>query len=74
MKFSTLGISSFCSGKHVRKHHVIQKEIAFILNSDAHYINLIGEIYTVFNIEEITFQEIKMTLNQKHKRFVQLID
>ncbi len=72
LKFDALGISSFSSEKHVRKHHVIQKEIALIRNSDAHYINQIGEIYTVFNIEEITFQEIRMALNQKDKRFVSI--
>ncbi len=73
LKFDALGISSFSSEKHVRKHHVIQKEIALIRNSDAHYLNQIGEIYTVFNIEELTFHEIRMALNQKDKRFVQLI-
>lgn len=72
LKFDALGILSFNSEKHVRKHHVIQKEIALIRNSDAHYLNQIGEIYTVFNIEELTFQEIKMALNQKENRFVQL--
>lgn len=74
LKFDALGISSFNSEKHVRKHHVIHKEIALIRNSDAHYLNQIGEICTMFNIEERTFPEIKMALNRKDKRFVQLIE
>jgi PHP family Zn ribbon phosphoesterase len=72
LKFDALGISRFSSEKHVQQHHVIQPEITLIRNSDAHFLNQIGEIYTVFNIEELTFQEIKMALNQKDKRFVSI--
>ncbi len=74
LKFHALGISSFSSEKHVRKHHVLQTGITLIRNSDAHYVNQIGEIYTIFNIEELTFPEIRMALNQNEKRFVQLIE
>lgn len=74
LKFDAMGISSCCSEKHVRKHYFIPKEITLIRNSDAHYLNQIGEIYTVFNIEEITFQEINMALNKKDNRFVQLVE
>jgi hypothetical protein len=74
LKFNAMGISRYSSEKHVRKHYFIPKEITFIRNSDAHYLNQIGEIYTVFNIEDITFQEIKMALNRKDGRFVQLVE
>ena len=74
VKFDALGISRYSSEKHVRKHYFLTKEITLIRNSDAHFLNQIGEIYTVFNIEEITFQEIRMALIQKDKRFVQLVD
>lgn len=74
LKFDAMGISSYSSEKHVQKHYFIPKEITLIRNSDAHYLNQIGEIYTVFNIEEITFQEIKMALNRMDDRFVQLVE
>jgi PHP family Zn ribbon phosphoesterase len=65
-----MGISKHCSEKDVRKHYVLGKEIALIRNSDAHYLQQIGEICTVFNIEKIDFSEIKMALNQQNNRFV----
>jgi PHP family Zn ribbon phosphoesterase len=72
LKFDALGISRFSSEKYVRQHHVIQPKITLIRNSDAHFLNQIGEIYTVFNIKEITFQEIKKALNNIEKRFVSI--
>jgi len=72
LKFDAMGISKNCSEKDVRKHYVLGKEIALIRNSDAHYLQQIGEICTVFFIESICFSEIKMALNQQNKRFVQI--
>ena len=74
LKFDAMGISPNSSEKHVQQHYFLPEEIALIRNSDAHYLNQIGEIYTVFNMEELTFQEIKMALNRKYGRFVQLVE
>jgi len=67
-----MGISGFSMEKDVRKHYVLGKEITLIRNSDAHYLQQIGEIYTRFWLEEINFSEIKMALNQQNKRFVEI--
>jgi len=72
LKFDGMGISKFSSEKDVRKHYVLGKEITLIRNSDAHYLQQIGEIYTEFNIENICFTEIKMALNQQNNRFVKI--
>ncbi len=73
LRFDAMGISRFSSEKDVRKHHVLQNEITLIRNSDAHYLQQIGEIYTLFTIEEICFSEIRMALNQKNNRFVEIV-
>lgn len=73
LKFDALGISKWNSEKDVRKHHFIQQEITLIRNSDAHYLEQIGEIYTLFYMEEMTFREIKLALNQQNNRFVKNI-
>lgn len=72
LKFDALGISSKSSEKHVRKHYVVQKEITLVRNSDAHFLLQIGDICSVFNMENISFTEIKMALNQRHNRFVEI--
>ena len=72
LKFDALGISRLSSEKDVRKHHVIQNEITFIRNSDAHILNQIGEVYTLFYLDKIGFSEIKKALNQQDGRFVKI--
>lgn len=72
LKFDALGISRLSSEKDVRKHYVLEKEITLIRNSDAHYLQQIGEICSVFNMEKISFSEIKMALNQQNNRFVKI--
>mgnify|MGYP001091026983 CR=1 FL=1 len=73
LKFDALGISRFSSVKDVRKHYVVQKEITLIRNSDAHTLSPIGEIYSIFNMNEISFCEIKSALNQRDSHFVEII-
>jgi hypothetical protein len=72
LKFDALGISIFSSEKHVRKHHVIQPEITLIRNSDAHFLHQIGNIYSLFYLDEIGFSEIKSALNQQGGRFIKM--
>jgi PHP family Zn ribbon phosphoesterase len=73
LKFDAMGISRWTTEKDVRKHYVLGKEITLICNSDAHYLQQIGEIYTLFNMEEISFTEIKLALNQLNSRFVKIV-
>ncbi len=72
LKFDALGISSFSSEKHVRKHNFIHQKITLIRNSDSHYLEQIGEIYTLFYLEEMSFTEVKYALNQHNGRYVKV--
>jgi len=72
LKCDALGLSKHGSKKDVEQQYVLQNKITLIRNSDAHYVEQIGEIYSLFNMKEISFQEIKMALNQQNKRFVEI--
>jgi 3',5'-nucleoside bisphosphate phosphatase len=45
---------------------------SFLLNSDAHFIEQIGRSYTVFELEEPSFNEIRMALHELDGRKVQM--
>ncbi len=72
LKYDALGLSRHGSEKHVKEQYVIENKTAFIRNSDAHYPEQIGEIYSVLNMEGISFSEIKKALNQEDNRFCEL--
>lgn len=73
LKFDALAISRHSSEKDVRKHYVVQNKITIIRNSDAHFLSQIGHTYTIFNIMEINYSEIKLALNQVDSRFAEII-
>ena len=73
LKFDALGLSRHGSVKHVQKQYVLQNKITFIRNSDAHFLEQIGEIYSLFNLKEISYLEIKKALNQLDGRFVEQV-
>lgn len=72
LKYDALGLSRHGSEKHVKEQYVLQNKTTFIRNSDAHYPEQIGEIYTLFNMEELNFSEIKKALNQEDNRYCEL--
>jgi PHP family Zn ribbon phosphoesterase len=72
LKYDALGISRYSSKKHVLKQYVLQNKTTLIRNSDAHYLEQIGEIYSVFNLQEVSFSEVRKVLNQLDNRFVEL--
>lgn len=73
LKLDALGLSMHGSKNDVEQQYVLQNKISLIRNSDAHYIEQIGEICSVFNMKEITFLEIKKALNQLEGRFVEQV-
>jgi PHP family Zn ribbon phosphoesterase len=46
------------------------RKYALIRNSDAHQINLIGNKFNIFKIEQINFDEIRMALHQQAERSI----
>lgn len=73
LKFDALGISKNISKKHAQQHYNILTDITLIRNSDAHFVNQIGEIYSEFYLAEISFEEIRMALNWKNGRHVEIL-
>jgi 3',5'-nucleoside bisphosphate phosphatase len=71
LKCDALGISKRFSKKYVREHYVLQNKTTLICNSDAHYLEQIGEIWSDFYMEEISLSEIRMALNMQNNRFVE---
>lgn len=67
-----LGISKFSTKKYVIEHHDLPSELTLIRNSDAHFVNQIGEIYTGFWMEEMSFNEIRMALHGQQNRRVEI--
>lgn len=74
LKYDALGISKHISENYVRKHYVVENKTTLLRNSDAHYLQQIGEIYTQFIIEKPAFSEIKMALHQQNSRFVEIYE
>jgi len=48
------------------------KEYTFLKNSDAHFINQVGEFFSVFNLNELSFDEIRKAIRKQEGRFVQI--
>lgn len=71
LKYDALGITSKTAAKDVRENYRIGKEITFVYNSDAHFPEQIGRNYTVFHLQELNFEEIRMALNRQNERWVE---
>ena len=54
---------------YLSKNKYLQQK-TFIQSSDAHYPDQIGSVYCFFNIENLSFKEIKWALHQKDGRSV----
>jgi len=70
LQFDALGITGKITSAEVRKRYSLNENITLIRNSDAHIPEQIGTSYSVFEMEELTFSEIKMALNQQNGRKV----
>lgn len=73
LEFDALGITGKTTENHVRKHYVVEDKISLLYNSDAHFLAQIGSAFSIFNIEEISFIEVKMALSQEDSRFVEIV-
>ncbi len=73
LDFDALGITGKTTENHVRKHYVLENKISLLYNSDAHFLEQIGRSFSVFNIEKLSFREIKLAMNQQLNRFVEIL-
>jgi len=70
--YDALGITKHNKESELRKQYVLENKITLIRNSDAHYLNQIGQCFSLFHIEKPDFTEVKMALNQQDNRFVEV--
>lgn len=70
LKFDALGITAKTKSADIRKQLGLKHDQSLVYNSDAHFPEQIGKNYTNFLMEEISFQEIRMALNQQNNRKV----
>lgn len=61
--------------KHVKKENFLKKfdylkKFNFIKSSDAHCLHIIGEVYCVLNMYDLTFNEFRKTLHGEDGRFI----
>ncbi|MFA5533725.1 MAG: PHP domain-containing protein [Mariniphaga sp.] len=73
LSYDALELSRNGSEKHVEKQYGFPDNTCFIHSSDAHYLEQIGDICTVFYIKDMSFPEIKKALHKKECRFVEKI-
>ena len=70
LKFDALGISKFNSRDKLFNEQSYLSECATIQSSDAHFLKDIGSVYTEFELETASFDEIKMALKEEKNRRV----
>jgi PHP family Zn ribbon phosphoesterase len=58
-----LEISANCLPETYRSLSGIPKDKLIIRNSDAHYVDQIGKVFTTFEMEQCSFSEIKLALH-----------
>ena len=68
LNIDALEISEHCKTGSVLPFIPKHKQVTIIKNSDAHYEDQIGKVFTTFEMEHRSFTEIKMALHQKMGR------
>lgn len=62
LQFDALEITCFTTYEAARKRYGLSQETTLLKNSDAHFPEDIGKCFTTFNLEDVNFEEIKMSL------------
>lgn len=69
-KAEAFELSKNANLEHWKNNGKLPIHASIIQSSDAHFPNQIGEVFTIFNIEEPSFKEIKMALKQENGRSI----
>lgn len=73
LQYEAVEISAKAHKEEILKVHKYLKNKTFIQNSDAHIPDLIGSTFTYFEMEALTFDEIKKALARQDERRTYLI-
>jgi PHP family Zn ribbon phosphoesterase len=68
--FDALGITGKTISTDVRNQYKLKDSVTLVRNSDAHFPEQIGTSYSIFEMENTSFDEIRMALNQQDGRRV----
>lgn len=72
LNIDALQISKLAEENAVRERYRISPEITLVKFSDAHYPNDLGPVFTEFNMEEPSFQELRKALRGEDGRSVRI--
>jgi PHP family Zn ribbon phosphoesterase len=72
LQFDALGITKHLTENKARKQYALQNNISLIRNSDAHFLDQLGQTFTNFRVQKPSFNEVKKALNQVDKRLVKI--
>jgi len=72
LNVDALELTRHISKEAFLKKNAYLKDKTFIKSSDAHCIDLVGDIYTEFLLKEASFNEVKMALRNEDGRTVNL--
>lgn len=70
LQCEAMGITCFTTENEVKSKFPIPEDITLIKNSDAHFLADIGKGYSLFTLEECSFQEIRMAMLKQDGRSV----
>ena len=73
LNIDALQISKLASEAQVREKYQIDPKITIVKFSDAHYPHDLGKTYTIFEMEQPSFAEIKMALKGSEGRKTRII-
>jgi PHP family Zn ribbon phosphoesterase len=68
LEYDAVEISEYGNKEQIISLHPYLREKTFIRSSDAHFLDKIGSAYTKFEIEELSFEEIKKALKKEEGR------
>lgn len=73
IKADALEISRHVTKQNFIKKNAYLKKFQFIQDSDAHFIDSIGEVYCNLIVEELSFSEIRLAIGGKEGRYIENI-
>jgi 3',5'-nucleoside bisphosphate phosphatase len=71
LKFDALGVTSKTKTEAIQAQYGFNNEVTLVYNSDSHFTEQIGRNYSVFHLQELNFEEIRMALNRQNERWVE---
>ncbi len=73
LHIDALGLNSYGVVDVMRGKYVIEDNLTFVKSSDAHYLNDIGKVKTAFYMTKPQFSEIKLAIQNKLGRYIQIV-